>query len=140
MDKKGELLALAERCEKASGPDRELDAAIVAAMNNAIVKPYPPTDDFGPKDRWQFWSRDGAHFLGSEGKFPVKPVTASLDAAMTLVPESALAWNCGVSTGGNSAWVFDGEDEHNAAAASVPLALVSAALRAIAAKEESGNG
>lgn len=79
-----ELIA---RLEAASGPERELDAAIVAELNNATVRRYPPTDDFGPRDRWQFWSRDGAHFLGSEGKFKVPAYTASLDAALSLVPE-----------------------------------------------------
>lgn len=77
-----ELIA---KLEALSGPDREIDAAIVASLNNAIVKRYPPTDDFGPKNRWQFWSEDGKHFLGSEGKYPVPPYTASLDATIALV-------------------------------------------------------
>jgi hypothetical protein len=57
------LLALAERCEAATGPDRELDKAIFDAL------PF----DALPK--------------GIEG---IARYTASLDAAMTLVPEGAL--------------------------------------------------
>ena len=80
-----DIAGLIERLEAATGPDRELDAAIVAHFNNASVRRYPPQTDFGPGARWQFWSRDGAHFLGSESKFPVPPLTASLDAALALV-------------------------------------------------------
>jgi hypothetical protein len=52
---------LAERCEQATGPDRELDAAILAAVN------------------------DGHGHV----TFETPRYTASLDAAMTLVPEGA---------------------------------------------------
>lgn len=56
---KAELLALADLIERASGPDRELDAAIGGAMH-----------------------KRGWHAADCLGNF-----TASLDAAMTLVPE-----------------------------------------------------
>ena len=62
------LLALADRAEKATGPDRELDAASKEAFGH--IRDYAA--DWGPrgKDR------------------PVaKPYTASLDAAMSLRPE-----------------------------------------------------
>lgn len=87
-----ELIA---RLEQAKGPDRDLDAAIVAFQHKAIVKPYPPTDDYGPSNRWQFWSRDGEHFLANEGKWPVPAYTGSIDIALTLVPEG---WH----------WLIDG--------------------------------
>lgn len=83
---------LLERLEKATGPDTALDAAIVAELHDSIVKPYPPTDDFGPKNRWQFWSRDGKHFLSNESKWPVLPYTASFDAALTLIPKNWSGW------------------------------------------------
>lgn len=66
------------------GGSRELDAEIVALLNKATVRLYPPSDDFGPRAKWQFWSLDGAHFLGNESKFPVEPVTTSVDAALAL--------------------------------------------------------
>jgi hypothetical protein len=56
-----DLLQLADRCEKATGPDRQLDADIFTAL-----KLVP--------DR----KHDG---------YPFYAFTQSLDAAMTLVPE-----------------------------------------------------
>lgn len=73
-----------DRLEKADGPSRELDAQITASLNSAVLKPYPQTDDYGPKAKWQFWSMDGAHFLGNENKFAVEPVTSSIDAAVAM--------------------------------------------------------
>lgn len=80
-------MTLSERVEALEGADRSVDAEIIAALNNALVKPYPPATDFGPHDRWQFWSLDGKHFLGSEAKFNVPLLTSSIDAALTLLPE-----------------------------------------------------
>ena len=63
-----ELLELAERCEKATGPDQELDRAIQLAIRKPV-----------PSDKW----------TGRDAILPQKPrhYTASLDTAMTLVPE-----------------------------------------------------
>lgn len=78
------MTTLIERLYSAGTGTRDLDAEIVAQQNNALVKPYPPATDFGPSSKWQFWSLDGQHFLGNESRFPVPPVTTSLDAAMGL--------------------------------------------------------
>lgn len=86
-----DLNKIIERLEKATGPDRELDALIVAELHDATMRPYPPSDDFGPHDKWQFWTHDGKHFLGSEAEFPVPAYTSSVDAALTLVPDG-LPW------------------------------------------------
>lgn len=83
MTDKQTLLDLADRVE-AVKPSERVDAAIVAALNNAIVKKYPPSTDFGPSARWQFWSKDGEHFLGNESKYPILSYTTSLDAAQAL--------------------------------------------------------
>jgi hypothetical protein len=58
------LLALAERCEQAAGPDKELDFTI----DNFMLKHGPEADRI----------RNPRYVL---------PYTASLDAAVTLVPE-----------------------------------------------------
>ena len=58
------LLALAERCKQAAGPDRELDAEI----DDFMLKHGPETDRI----------RNPRYVL---------PYTASLDAALTLVQE-----------------------------------------------------
>jgi hypothetical protein len=69
-----------------------LDVRIVAFFGNAIVKPYPPTDDFGPRDKWQFWSEDGHHFLGNEHKIKIPPLTRSVDAVLTAITELPNGW------------------------------------------------
>lgn len=141
------LLELAERCEAATGPDARLNAEIVAALNNALLKPYPPQTDFGPGQRWQFWSLDGKHFLGNEAKHPFKvlPFTASVDAALTLVPEG---WDGALylatdthkpevqleTPAMRSALSMD-DERVEGAAATLPLALCAAALRAKARGE-----
>lgn len=144
MTRADELLALAERVESLTGPDREVDAAIEVACR--IFPPYAPK-----------WARDwagrviaqgarcylehddgqlGAHWSPSE-------YTASLDAAMTLVFEGVgfnldrywiregARWKVEIATGGipeNPRKVFDCWDAHSAA-----LATTVAALRARAA-------
>ncbi len=132
------LLELAERCEQASGPGERLDAEIVAALNDALLKPYPPQTDFGPGQRWQFWSLDGKHFLGNEARppFRVLPFTASLDAAMTLVVKDDRIELAGL----NDSWTAminptpSGERGRWTGFAPTPaLALCAAALRARAA-------
>lgn len=62
----GELLRLAERCEQVTGPDRELDREIKLALE--IGKPWTRSTP----EAARVWA---LHY------------TASLDAAMTLVPE-----------------------------------------------------
>lgn len=62
------LLALASRCEAATGPDRELDEAIATAIYPGIRR---------VADRWCL----------HDVHVRIEGYTASLDAAMTLVPE-----------------------------------------------------
>ena len=87
------LSTLADRAEKATGPDRELDAAIKEAFGHI----WDYAADWGPrgKDR------------------PVaKPYTASLDAAMTLVPKGWRWWKAGDSaTGGSRMVIVDTDDD-----------------------------
>ena len=71
----GALLALAERCEAATGVDRGLDADIARAMGWRFAAEGHPIGDtwYNPARR----------------AFPLPRYTANLDAAMTLVPEGA---------------------------------------------------
>jgi hypothetical protein len=96
-----DLIELAARCEAASGSDRALDAKIAAILR------------VGTKAMWAqnypLWipQSDGRVVLGTSGPHFVSPAyTASLDAAMTLVPEGM-------------AWTLDGGD---------PNCMCSAAL------------
>ena len=84
------LLELAERVERAEGPDREMDALIWCALNGKRFKGWH--DVYGansgrltqveftePPRRTRFVTDDRRH------KHAL-PYTASIDAAMTLVP------------------------------------------------------
>jgi hypothetical protein len=98
------LLELADKCERASGPDRELDEAIARQT----------------------------HILGRRMWSGVaKPYTASLDSAMTLVPEGS-AWRVVTwpkNTEGPKAGALV-EGAPDVLAATPALALCAAALRA----------
>jgi hypothetical protein len=108
-----EIIALAERCEKATGPDRLLGAQIHTAIDG---RPCSFDSKF---DCW----------VGGGG-LNVPLYTASLDAAMTLVPEG---W--GYSICPTSALLTRSTSDHGvmARAATPALALTAAALRAKAA-------
>lgn len=113
------VVELAERCEAATGPDWSLDCDIARARGYHV--PNPPT---------------GGGLAVPTGSLP--RFTASLDAAMTLVPEGWF-WRVGHST------LYDGwaalnrvhpdhcnrEDEAFAKAATPALALCAAALRSL---------
>lgn len=147
------LLELAERCEAAAGPDRELDASVSAALGVIDdLRDYEhPTRLLG-KPYFRV-SRDGLRVeLGTvvdgvkhrvASRLP-RPFTASLDAAMMLVPEGA---HCGMGQDGGPegkgwAWVrckvgdqwqeFSCEPRF---VANMTLALCAAALRARAILE-----
>lgn len=103
-----DLIGLAERCEKATGPD--------LALNDAIAKFKHELDG-------RMWSGLS------------KPYTASLDAAMTLVPEGYEA-TIDISMARSTVHLFGGDPLASATAATPALALCAAALRAIASHKE----
>jgi hypothetical protein len=77
------LLALAERCEQAAGPDRELDAEIAVALfgGEIIWKTANWTMDFYPARRVQ-----NSDYIGGYQNAAIPVYTESLDAAVTLYP------------------------------------------------------
>lgn len=108
------MTALAERCEQATGPDRHLAREVLLACGKGYVSPLR---------RWM-------------------DPTASLDAAITLVPEG-MDWSAGIQPDlgdGKTAWgnvspaslVFCAEAEIVTEASTPALALTAAALRALA--------
>jgi hypothetical protein len=121
-----DLLQLAERCEKASGPDRELEWRIAEAIGvgewrqSAVWPPFMP---------------------GSKIDKSIPTYTASLDAAMTLVPEKAVISLAHQERWKKPAWAWGINDgygvTHFGNAATPSQALCAAALRARAAKEPS---
>lgn len=132
------LSELAARVEAAEGSDRELDARIWCALHSCAP---------GPIDA------SGFSFTNDEGVGPCWQqridYTASLDAAMTLVPEGCLAMVSHLWDGNHRAghavvnsYALNGEepdgkmwtDAFTAVAHTPALALCSAALRAHAAQ------
>jgi hypothetical protein len=111
------LLALADRCEQAAGPDRELDNAILSALGYS----------------WRgmaYCHNDDNHVLKGSTFF-----TKILDAAVTLVPEGwtwaryySGAAECGTLNGPGGSILFE-----RGQGISTALSLCAAALRARAA-------
>lgn len=127
---KDDLLALAERCEAATGPDRELDGMIAAAFG---LK-HGPDGGFCNDENGDYWTTDQC----------AARVTASLDAAMTLVPEG-LHWIVSTTHPDGEAPPcacvgLPGSDEDSplVRAATPALALTAASLRARALAEKEG--
>ena len=108
------LLELAERCARATGPDWKLDLAIFEAADpeayrGSVLGAYHRADRVTPPS-----------------------YTASLDAAMTLVPLGQ-QFGCGSKDATDRAWAWAGqfsEGDYIANAATPALALCAAALRA----------
>jgi hypothetical protein len=136
------LQELAERCEAADEPERLLDADICVIVLGYVEVPCKVKGwrDFDTPDGYRATFRDeGPNWepgWGWKPHFEIAPYTASLDAAMTLVPEE-LDFACGrgidVETGPNRAacYAWVGEGEGDLMFASTPaLALCAAALRA----------
>lgn len=125
------LLALAERCEQAAGPDREIDFAIFRALHPEYAG--PEWQEFGGGLRHRNDSSD-MRCLPPPSLTPAR-WTASLDAALTLVP-AGLKWSCGFSKHvphnaqvWTSTGYYEGECDSNRA-----IAVCIAALRARAAE------
>ena len=130
-----ELTKLAERVEALTGADREVDLEVILASGTHVLERrgrdkkawlYEAASDFRRLDPSPY----------SYGVFGLPRFTASLDAAMSLVPEG-MKWR--VDTHYNIAGVFDYPfdpesgpycKEYPGEGATPALALVAAALRA----------
>lgn len=119
MSKRDTLIALAKRCEAASGHDRDLEGDIYHA--------------FGGEAFWGAPRSDGRR----EVRNPVPHYTLSLDDAMTLAPEGWATFFAAEDRHSHSwRWELRGEYGVKAAAraATAGRAFTAAALRAIAAQ------
>ena len=118
------LLALADRVEAATGPDREMDAEIAFAVG-------------WRKSRGEWWKPPGG-----EWGLVLPTFTASLDAALSLVPEGwrwsvdftqrAPYQDCGRADLYAPGSGYKPADVQDVYAATPALALTAAALRALA--------
>jgi hypothetical protein len=136
---KTELAELADRCEKASEPDRELDARIVEALG------YRRTVE-REGEVWRYYGSGPLGNFERLAKATLPRFTASLDAAMLLLPDSTMhmvqdqarkevGWVCYAAINidpENALMTFEG------GAATPALALCAASLRAIASLEDEG--
>ncbi len=123
-----DLIELAERCERAEGPDYQLDGDIARAMGWS----YRQREGFS---HWQWYSQGKTDAPLSEGEIRVCPpaYTTSIDAALSLVPEG---WCFEVTNFDTFATVFAGLGSAPKASAggdTPALALCAAALKARAA-------
>lgn len=132
---------LIERLEKATGPDRELDAA--AESERRRQQAYA----CGLNDKTRaYWVPDRLGYVESQGtRYPAKPFTASIDAALTLVPEGCF-WRVGHDGEGADPSQFradilhaPGSGLHKATAPTPALAICIAALRAHSTVMEGQN-
>lgn len=140
---RAEYLALAERAERAEGADRELDAAIFRTLGRVPA--------VASNVRWATEERRELRGIvfGPDGYedewWAVPAFTASLDAALSLVPEG-MTWRVGwqekrFSEGHEGVAAVPAplpfaDDWRESRAATPALALVAAALRALAAEGE----
>jgi hypothetical protein len=86
-----QLLELAERCEQATRPDRELDGAIALALGWTFQKMKGDALQKMKGDAQAYWREPGVTDFYMRSKLPA--YTASIDAAMTLVPKGKY-WTC----------------------------------------------
>lgn len=128
------LLALAERCEKANGPDRELDVDVwLACVSGATRKRTSYIHGFTGRECVLDETRENGRLI------VVRAYTDSLDAPFSLIGGDEY-WRVGNDGDGADpstfkATVTSHDDQsdinfHDAHAATAPLALCAAALRA----------
>jgi hypothetical protein len=130
------LLALAERVEKASGPDRELDAEIWVRIHHPEYRFPGEVVNRRPSD----WQEAAGRFNhdGYGGEYQRPAYTSSLDAAMTLLPPTLRLR--GFGEGKSGIWTADVVERERGgrcigigSAATHALAITAACLRANAA-------
>jgi len=144
------LLSLAERVEKAEGPDRSLDKRIFAAVYPDKVPTPIVQQGYGwREDHGSWWLATGEDSRIAPDMVIPRPFTASIDAALTLLPsDEGVGWRMSDGAGGPTAevWRFDYETAqelyHVGAnpSATPALALCAAALRAHAALNTDNGG
>jgi hypothetical protein len=145
-----ELLALAERLEAASGPDRELDARIWCALNDKRYadhnKAYAPYGGANPLTQVEYTEPPKRSRMVTGDRDHALPVTSSIDAALTLVPSPTADGKFTYALGDchddeYDAWACvtappDDCTDYSAHAVTTALALTAACLRARAQQDD----
>ena len=130
MTNRATLIALAQRVEEAEGPDRNLDFVIFRALH--LEYAGPEWREFGG-GLWHVQDSSDARCLPPPERTPSR-WTASLDAALTLVPDGYV-----VNLGNDEpiwaqVWI-DNDPTSRGGGTTMALALCAAALRARAQME-----
>lgn len=141
-----DLTPLIQRVEAASGADRELDALIQAAL-----RVQSPSLTAKWLEGWAGpWAAGGDRvFLiledGRRGpNFISMPLSASVDSALFLMERVLPGWDYCLSRGSGEPPMAALAPRHQvaeveASAATLPLAILSALLRALQAQQEGGE-
>jgi hypothetical protein len=132
------LLDLAARVEAAEGPERELDALIAVALKWELPGPQgaAPARLRMPSSSLDHERVEPGHYwlvqFSGMSLRSAPHFTASIDAALTLVPDRRSVTIERYSDGDGYAFVNNtlGSDSGNSTAAAPALALCAAALRA----------
>lgn len=126
-DKARTLTELADRVEALSGPCRTTDALIA----EAVGAKHGPDGGWCNDDNGDYWTTDECADL----------YTASMDAAMSLLPEGwfleleqhSASWTASLAS---HLWFDDRRETVDGGAATPALALTAASLRSIASQVE----
>ncbi len=140
------LLDLAIRAEQAEGADRELDALVWCALHGVCYQEhnqaYAAYSAANPETQVEFTLPPKRTVLVTgNAQYPhAKPVSASIDAVLTLVPSGQRRVEFGTYDGSGWAYIHvlseRGEITGESEAATECNALLAAILRAIAADRE----
>lgn len=123
----GRLTALADRCEAASGPDRELDASLALACG--IVRERDGNCFYGHRDHSVLVLERG--YYDHDGNAPeLSAYTSSTDAAMSLAPMPSTRWFVDGPLGSDASVDHGNLPRTRGRAATPALAICAAALRA----------
>jgi hypothetical protein len=122
-----DLLKLAERCEAATGHDRELDVELAVVAGLIRDPEFERGYFYGAGNNCDYVLERGDYDHGNNA--PELPYyTASLDAAMTLVPDGAKVTT--QTFGGPGPMALVEPNERFASGSTLALALCAAALKA----------
>lgn len=144
MLSRADLQALIERVEKATGPDRELDADIYEALGYEVKRRSERVEEGWRVRRTVDWRYlDGSRWLAMDY------LTASVDADLALLERVLPGWRAEIRWGDwpqhierhdATLWNNDTSKRESvfgvsANAATLPLAIIAATLRAMQTQE-----
>ena len=122
---------LIARLEAAEGPSRELDADIAEALGNPVLRPDP-----GSSLRYVMWPPEDETYTTE-----VPAYTASLDAAVSLVPEGkSVDIKIGLTFGAAEIYETRGMKDWQLGFAEAPIPALVLCIAALKAREaENGS-